>query len=299
MTLKGFNYLMVATVAYGILHVIDKAALSGGVDSTAYTISRVFIAALMLGGIALATQQNVVSNLFRAGSLRDLVIIGTLASGWGLLLQIQGLSLTSATNTALLLTLVAPVTTFFAVLILKEELFPGLVISMLVMIAGICCVYGLDQATSFGAGDTLILIAVLGYGMSNVLVRKTMNNVPATIVTLGRLLFGSLSIAILIPVLATPLASVTNAPFWTLLGGIVFGVRMTAYHKGIQHEGASVAATFLLFSPLVTELTAKIALGEFLTTGTVVGTVLTAVGGWILVASSIAKRRTSTQSPNR
>lgn len=47
MTPPGSLYLSLTTLSYGALHVGDKIALNTGCNATAYTISRVFIAALI------------------------------------------------------------------------------------------------------------------------------------------------------------------------------------------------------------------------------------------------------------
>lgn len=286
MTVRGFVHLTAATLTYGGLHVIDKAALRGGADVSAYTVSRVFIAALILFIFAAATCPRSLSRVVEKGTIRDLVLIGVLASGWGLLLQITGLARTTAINAGLLLTLVAPGTTIFAVWLLGEPLTKSLILASLLMLGGVWSIYGLDKTTAFGFGDILILIAALGYAYSNVHARKTMKNTETTIVTLGRLIFGALSIAILLPFVPLNFSSLASQPALVLLGGAVFGIRMVTYYKGIALEGASVAATFLLFSPVVTALSAHFFLAEPLSPGIAAGIALTLAGGWLLISSA-------------
>ena len=137
----------------------------------------------------------------------------------------------------------------------------------------------------------MVLAAAVAFAFSNVHARKTMNNMPTTLVTLGRLAFGSLSIAVLLPFLQLPLAVLARAPLLVCLGGAVFGMRMVAYYKGIEYEGAGPAATFLLFSPVVTALTAHVMLGEALTVWIISGMALVVLGGMLLVAGGGALRR--------
>src|SRR5260221_14172866 len=108
MNIRGIVYLVIATLTYGGLQVVDKLALNAHVDSSAYTISRVFISMLFLAVFISFQKGQRVSVAFKKEHLKDLIIIGVLASGIGLLFQVVGLSLTTATNTSIILTFVAP-----------------------------------------------------------------------------------------------------------------------------------------------------------------------------------------------
>ena len=112
MTRPGVLYLSIATLTYGVLHVIDKAVLNQGIPAPSYTVCRVFIAFFILALFTLARPHPDWKLVIRNSNLRDLLIIGVLASGWGLLLQTFGLTFTSATNVSMLLGLVAPFTAF-------------------------------------------------------------------------------------------------------------------------------------------------------------------------------------------
>jgi drug/metabolite transporter (DMT)-like permease len=68
-----------------------------------------------------------------------------------------------------------------------------------------------------------------------------------------------------------------------MAGGAIFGVRMVSYYKGIEIEGASVAAAFLLLSPVVSVLSANAFLSEPLT-GSIIAGVTLAVAGGVLLA---------------
>lgn len=277
----GIISLAIATLTYGGLQVVDKLALNAKVDSSAYTISRVFIAMLFLSVyISFGKKQNILS-VFKKEHLKDLIIIGVLASGIGLLLQIIGLSFTTATNTSIILTFVAPLTSLFAFFMLKEAMPKLFLIASILMVVGSLVVL-YKPISPLGIGDILILLAVIGYAFSNAYAKKTMKNIPTGVVTFGRLLFGSLSIALLIPFFHFGFGTLLKAPFLLILSGLIFGIRMITYYKGIEIEGASVAATFLLFSPVVTVLLASTFLGEALTINVLAGLVTIVIGGFLL-----------------
>lgn len=277
----GIIYLLIATLSYGGLQVVDKLVLNSKVDASAYTISRVFIAAIFLAFFIFFRNKQNFLHTFKKENLRDLIIIGILASGISLLFQIIGLSLTTATNVSIILTFVAPLTSLFAFFVLKENL-PKLffIASILMLIGSILALY--KPITPLGFGDLLIFIAVICFAYSNVYAKRTMKNVPTRIVTFGRLLFGSLSLAVLIPFFNFSFYSLFNAPYFVILGGLIFGIRMIAYYKGIEIEGASIAATFLLFSPVVTILLAVLLLNEPLTLNVISGLITVIIGGLLL-----------------
>ncbi|MBN1827966.1 MAG: DMT family transporter [Deltaproteobacteria bacterium] len=282
MSYRGFFFLATAALSYGILHVVDKSAVSRGVDPAAYTVMRIVIAMAVLAAVVMLKGDDRIRSVFRKDNIKDLFIIGVFGSGIGLFFQIKGLSLSSVTNVSLLLTLVAPMTSFLAFLILKEPISKRFILSSAFMVAGVCSIHLRNTYAPFNRGDLLVTFAMVGFAYSNIHARKTMKSMSVTLVTFGRLVFGSLSLGILMPFLGASLPSLLNAPVLVVLGGCLFGVRMAAYYKGIEIEGASVAATFLLFSPAVAVLSAHLVLGEPITGPIMVGIGLVIVGGFLL-----------------
>jgi len=277
----GVLYLIIATLTYGGLQIVDKLALNAKIDSSAYTISRVFISMLFLAAFVSFRKKHSIVIVFRRENLKDLIIIGVLASGIGLLFQIIGLSFTTATNTSIILTFVAPLTSVFAYFVLREPMPKMFLIASILMVTGsIIILY--KPISPFGTGDLLVCIAVIGFSFSNAYAKRTMKNIPTEVVTFGRLFFGSLSIVLLIPFLHFGFATLIKAPFWVVLSGFIFGIRMVTYYKGIEIEGAAIAATFLLFSPVVTVLLASLFLGESFTTNVVGGLITIIIGGFLL-----------------
>ncbi len=285
MKAKGLAYLTTATLTYGALQIVDKVVLKKGIDPTAYTIARVFIALAVLIVFQIL-RERVSFRFFVSGKhALDFAIIGILASGVGLLLQILGLSFTSATNVSVLLSGVAPLTCIFAYLILGESLGKQLLLASLLMLLGIWLIYYENDFAPFGVGDLLVLAAVTGYAFSNVHAKLTMAGVSTTAVTVGRLIWGCLSLLVCAPFLNVSFQSLFAAPGIVLLGGLIFGLRMLTYYKGIEIEGAAVAATFLLFSPAVVVLSATVFLSEPLSISIIAGVIIVTIGGLILVKS--------------
>jgi drug/metabolite transporter (DMT)-like permease len=196
MSPAGLLHLLVAALSYGVLHVLDRSAMLRGVDPAAYTIARVFIAMAILGASMRLHGTLPLLSVFQRDKIRDLAIIGVLASGLGLFLQIKGLAYSSATNVSVLLTLVAPLTALFALPILKEPISRTFLAAAGLMLSGVWLIYLGNRFSPFGSGDILVFLAMTGYAYSNVHARKTMKNIPTTLVTFGRLVFGSLSIAL-------------------------------------------------------------------------------------------------------
>src|SRR5579864_720597 len=155
----GIIYLTIATLTYGGLQIVDKLALNAKIDSSAYTISRVFISMLFLAAFISFRGKHSIMRVFKREHLKDIIIIGVLASGIGLLFQIIGLSFTTATDTSIILTFVAPLTSVFAFFILKESM-PKmfLIASILMIVGGIIILY--KSVSPFNLGDLLICLAV-------------------------------------------------------------------------------------------------------------------------------------------
>ncbi len=259
---KGFIFLAISTLAYGFIHIIDKMVLNEGADAAAYSFFRVAIGAFIVGVFALFTKRDSLKLTVDKRFLKSLILIGVIGMGWRVLFQIMGLEHTTPTNVAVTMMLVAPLTTLFAVLHFKEKLPRHFWRVSIALLLGVYLVLGRGELIIPNFGDALILIAAIGFGYSNAYSKGTLNKLSTTIVTFGSLLFGALSIGILIPVFSFPIGSLLPVLGMALLGGVVFGIRMITFFKGIDLTSASIAAHFILLAPVITAIASSYFLAE-------------------------------------
>jgi drug/metabolite transporter (DMT)-like permease len=298
MPIKGIFYLSITALTYGMLHIVDKAALKYGADPGLYTILQVALAAVFLSFYTKVRGKHSIRSIFRKPYLKDLVIIGILTTGIGLLFKIEGLSYSSATNVSLMLTLVAPMTSLFAFFYLKEKITRRFIAASAIMLCGVWAIYFKNDYSPFGWGDFLIILAIIFFACGNVYIRKTLtHNVPVSLVTLGRFVFGALSLVLVLPFLSISFDGLRQAFWLMLLGSAIFGIRMAAYHKGIEIAGASQAATFILVSPVVSVIGAHFLLGEPVTGSIFIGIILVLGGTALMLAKSPKSDRRLEKAP--
>ncbi len=250
----GFVFLAVSALAYGLIHVIDKLSLNAGADPFSYSFARIGIGAVMMALFLKTTGKSNLHVVFDSRLIKDFVIIGVLASGWGLLFQIVGLQYTTPTNVAVTLVLAAPLTTLFAVLFFKEKLPKNFLPISFLLLAGVYLVLTKGKGFSLNSGDLLVVIASAAFAFSNAYAKETLKSVRTSVLAFARLLFGALSIALLFPFLPFHPASLLPSLSIVLLGGLIFGIRVITFYKGVELTTASIAMHATLVFPVITAL---------------------------------------------
>lgn len=262
MNIKGIIYLGIALLTYAFTHIIDKIGINSGVSPGVFSFFSIFFGLLMVGAIWFSLRKKK-SLRFEKKHIKHFIIIGFLTSGLCVALSIYALKFTTATSKGIMQGMYSLVTLIFAYFLLHERLpklfFPIFAVMM----------FGLILLTSNGflhlpnKGDFILLMTTPIIGFCNVYAQKTIKKINSLTVTFGRFIFGTLFLLILMPFIALhDVGTLQNGIIWAVLSGVVGGIRVITFYKGIELEGPTMAATMLAISPAIT------ALAEFFILGT-------------------------------
>lgn len=210
------------------------------------------------------------------------------------------LHFTSAANVSVLEAVIPVVTALLSAWLLREMLRPVQWAGVLVSLAGaLWVVQGgvTDQATTGrGLGDLIMVGAIVSWALYSVAVRRYMPLFPEYGVLL---VMTALSVAVLLPFVAVEwlIVGVPDLGQGSLWPGLVYlgifpsVVALVLYNRAVKILGASQAAIFLNFLPVITMLGAYILLGEEITLGQVSGAGLVMAG--VVLTTRVGRLSTS------
>lgn len=204
-------------------------------------------------------------------AVRPLVILGVIGNTLYQLAFMGGLSLTSATNSALILASMPVVVTLLAGALGVETVSARQRNAVLLSSVGVVVVLAARGFGGLGAGDRtgdlLMMLAVLLWAAYTLLMRRyQMQGISSLKLTTWTLFTGTpgLVLAGVPQLLTTDWARVT----WAGWGGVLYSALLSLvaayllYNRGVRALGASNAATYSCLTPLVAALIAMLALGE-------------------------------------
>lgn len=262
-TVKAIGALVFASFLFGATFVVVKSAVED-IGPVSFVAWRFLIGGVILAVIALPRG----ANIWRDGSVAGLALFG------GYVLQTGGLTLTSATNSALITGLFVVLTPFLAGIFHRYRPSPWSVGSALVAFIGLFLVTG-AEGVSLGGGDLLTLGCAFAFALHVVLLSHLAPRHPVVPFTAVQLLVVaglSFPIGFLVDGVALPVSEVWGA---LLITGI--GVGVGAYLLQIWAQtivGPSTAAVVLAAEPAFGVATAWVVLGERLDVAGWVGATL-------------------------
>lgn len=279
---KGIFYLTVALLTFAFTHITDKIGISKGVKPPVFSFFRILFGLFFVLTVWLSLKKKKKLKLEKQ-HIKDLAIIGSLSSGLGGLLSIVALSFTTATNKGVMQGMHTASTLIFAYLMLHERL-PKLFYSIFITM-----IFGLTLLTSKGfiqlpnKGDWILFLTVPLAGFCNSYAKKTMKRVKSLTVSLGRYLFGALFLSLSLFFFGLQnISTLKNGIIWVVFSGILNGIRIITFYKGIALEGPTIAATMLAISPAITAISAFLILGETFNFLQILGLSLVIIGALIL-----------------
>ncbi|WP_245308161.1 DMT family transporter [Halalkalibacter urbisdiaboli] len=180
----------------------------------------------------------------------------------------HGLTLTNASNTALILALVPITTSIFAIIFLGDRLTKWRLLGIVLAFFGVLLVQGGSGTLVIHKGELFIFIAMLAQALGIIYIKKATHTLDSKQVTGMMLVFGSFSLLLLSLFLEPQgLSEMVGAPPFIYVVFFISSIIATAggqyaFNFAIQKIGAGQAAVFNNLVPLFGLLSAAVFLGE-------------------------------------
>lgn len=236
-----------AVISLGILPLVEKQAVirSDSLFALAIALNLVTVAILALPGWR-ARPDKWNRQWF------DVLIIGLIASGIVVILNIQALKTTSATHRGVFQAMYPAATALFSFWLLKERLPRSSYFIIGIMTVGILIMSSRGLTLEIASGDLLLLATLPLMGFCDTWVKKSVQQLNPAWVAFCRFATGTLFL--LMVGLATRSLSLPSGEAWPwiLMSGACIGCGILLLYKGIELRGASIAAAMLGISPVIT-----------------------------------------------
>ena len=285
-------YLLMYALCVALGHILQKSVLNGGVDRYVFAFIRILTGFLFIFSLILVKKYSPIQILKK--NTWHFIVLGVFFSGFGILLKLWGLSHTTATNAAFIMSLSFITVIFFAFFMLKEQApkrFYGLVI---LMIGGVYLVTTGGRRLLPQKGDLIILGLIFLIGFMRVYGKKVLEKLSVLETAFGRSFFGMIFLGALIPIFApSGFSTITSMKLLLLIlaNGITFSGSILSFYKALQSEGASNSGMFSLLVPVMTAIMGGFFLRERMS-------LVQMIGGAIIIGGSFFIARIKIKQAN-
>jgi drug/metabolite transporter (DMT)-like permease len=198
----------------------------------------------------------------------------------GPVLLMLGLTLTTASTSALLLNLEGLATIGIAWLVYRENVDRRLLLGAFAILAGAVLLSWDGQGLTLSPGALLVAGACLAWGIDNNVTRQISAADPVVIAMLKGLVAGTVNVGLaLLTEAALPSLTVTAAA--GLVGLLGIGVSLVMFILALRHLGTARTGAYYGLAPFIGALLAITALGEPVTAPLLIAGALMGVGLWL------------------
>jgi len=284
MRTKSVIYLLIYAVILAMGHILQKMVLNHGVDRFVFAFIRIATGFVIITPLLLGKKYRPIPVIKK--NIRHFIVLGVGFSGIGILLKLWGLSHTTATNAAFIMSLSSVASVMFAFLLLKEKTYKRFYAIVLMMIGGVYLVTTGGVQLLPRIGDIIIFVLAFLIGFMQVYGKRVLKTLSVLEISFGRSMVGMLFLGLLIPIFS-PRGFSTIPSFPVLLlvmaNGVTFSSSIMLFYKALQVEGASNTGMFALLVPVFTAGLGYSLLGELLNIYQVIGG-LVILGGSFLIS---------------
>jgi transporter family protein len=243
----------------GLAPLAKKAALTAGAAPLPLALATVAVAACITGAAVLLREGTRGLRSVPRSAWRHVALVGVLASGAVALLGILAMTGTSATNRGLFQSMYPVATAIAARWLLGERLDRVAYGIIGAMALGLLIMNSEGGGLKLGLPFWLLFATLPLVGLSDVYARRTLEGADPGFVTAGRLVAGSLALALALPWMsAGAWSEMASAWPWVVAAGVATACGLLGLYRAMQSAGASLAAAFAGTAPVIT------ALGEWL-----------------------------------
>ncbi|NBB92946.1 MAG: EamA family transporter, partial [Gammaproteobacteria bacterium] len=237
--------------------------LTGGVATLPVAFVTALVSAVLAGGWLIARRKGATLRAMNRRQSMSVLLVGALGSGLVPLLGILAMTVTTASNRALFQS-AYPAATAVAARLLLGERFRALTYGLIAVVCAGLVLVNLESSSDIRLGWPFwLLSATLPLiGLSDVIAKRSLEDISPEVVAVGRALGGTLILALALPwFLPELLEGVVRAWPWLLAAGTCMGVFAVALYQVFDHTEASIAASLIALAPLLTLALEALTLG--------------------------------------
>jgi drug/metabolite transporter (DMT)-like permease len=283
MKTRSLIYLSIYAALLAMGHILQKMVLNQGVDRFVFAFLRISTGFLLISLLLAAKRYRPVELVKK--NIRHFVVLGVCFSGVGIILKLWGLSLTTATNAAFIMSLSSVALVVFAYILLKEQAPKGFYMVVAIMIGGVYLVTTGGKQLLPHLGDMIIFGLAFLIGFMHVYGKKVLRTLSVIETSWGRSLIGMIFLGLMVLVVSPHgFSTIPSFPVLLLVlsNGITFSGSIILFYKALQVEGASNTGMFALLVPVLTAVLGYLFLAESMNVYQVIGGIIILGGSFLI-----------------
>ncbi len=280
----GLGLVLATAVVSGVSTFVNIYAVAGTNSDAFVTVRNLAVAGMLVPFALLAAVRRPTASPLRAGDWARLATIGLVGGAIPFLLFFHGLELATAeggaTTASFLYRTLFLFATVFAWVFLKERFRWEIVLGAVLLLAGSYLLLSLKSVV-WTDGSIYVLAATVLWAGEYTISKRTLRDVPASTVGLGRMGFGGLFLVAYLTLTAQwgSAASFTGAQWaWVAISAVLLTAFVATWYSGLARVDLSLATAVLVAGYPVTWLLAVGLRGEIVLAASVAGTVAVAFG---------------------
>jgi drug/metabolite transporter (DMT)-like permease len=284
--LKRHIAMLLVGLLYGANYSIMKTVTPAYLDAFGFLVLRVALASLFFIPLGLAIGEKI---NWRADGVR-IFLSALFGVGINMLCFFKGLSLTTAINGSIIMTLTPIMVFMISVILTKEKIIKHKVIGLILGLSGVLLIiYKRDIQLSQGnwIGDVLIFINALSYGVYLVIVKPLLKKYKPITVAMWAFIIG---FWFMLPFgwseFANAQWSVIPFRIWLNIVYVILGATVIVYFINIwamKKVNPSTVGAYIYVQPVFAMLIAAVFFGEVLMAKHLIAAILVFSGVWLVV----------------
>jgi len=188
MKTRSVIYLLIYAVMIACGHILQKMVLNHGVNRFVFAFLRIGTGFFIITLLLIAKKFRPIPVIKK--NIRHFIVLGICFSGMGILLKLWGLSMTTATNAAFIMSLSSVAAVLFAFVLLKEKAVKRFYAIVLMMMIGVYLVTTGGKQLLPQIGDLIILGVAFLIGFMQVYGKKVLETLSVLETAFGRSMVG-------------------------------------------------------------------------------------------------------------
>ncbi len=280
----GLGLVLATAIVSGVSTFVNSYAVAGTNSDAFVTVRNVAVAGMLVPFALVAAVRRPSGPALRRGDWARLAAIGLVGGAIPFLLFFHGLELATAaggaTTASFLYRTLFLFATVFAWLFLRERFRWEIVLGAVLLLAGSYLLLSLKSVV-WTDGSMYVLAATVLWAAEYTLSKRTLRDLPASTVGLGRMGFGALFLVAYLTVTAQwgAAAAFSSAQWeWVAISALLLTAFVATWYSGLARIDLSVATAVLVVGYPVTWLLSVGLRGEIVLAASVAGTVAVAFG---------------------
>ncbi len=280
----GLGLVLATAIVSGVSTFVNSYAVAGTNSDAFVTVRNVAVAGMLVPFALVAAVRRPSGPALRRGDWARLAAIGLVGGAIPFLLFFHGLELATAaggaTTASFLYRTLFLFATVFAWLFLRERFRWEIVLGAVLLLAGSYLLLSLKSVV-WTDGSMYVLAATVLWAAEYTLSKRTLRDLPASTVGLGRMGFGALFLVAYLTVTAQwgAAAAFSSAQWeWVAISALLLTAFVATWYSGLARIDLSVATAVLVVGYPVTWLLSVGLRGEIVLGASVAGTVAVAFG---------------------